>query len=100
MTIDNDGDIELGALTPASVASVGAVSGTTGTFSSTTQMTVAYSTYYARLPYYSKLTMIGSGAPAGSILQRGGPASKNCGIGGDGTSSYLCVSDGSNWIPV
>lgn len=89
MTIDNDGDVELGTITPASVAATGAVSGT-----------IVTSTYYAVLPYYSKLTMIGSGAPAGAKLVRGGDAAKNCGIGGDGTTIYECVSNGTNWVAV
>lgn len=73
---------------------IGGTTATTGTF------TVAYSSYYGRLPYYSRLTMIGSGAPAGSVLVRGGDAGKNCGIGGDGTTVYQCVSDGTNWYVV
>jgi hypothetical protein len=56
-------------------------------------------TYYVTVPYYSKLTMIGSGAPVGSVIQRGGDG-KNCGDGGDGTTVYLCQSTGSNWILV
>lgn len=70
---------------------IGGTTATTGTF------TTAYSTYYARPPYYSRLTMIGSGAPAGSLIIRGGPAVPNCGAGGDGTTVYACVSDGTNW---
>jgi hypothetical protein len=73
---------------------IGGSTGAAGTF------TIATSTYYGRLPYYSRLTMIGSGAPAGSMLVRGGPATKNCGIGGDGTTVYQCVSDGENWYAV
>lgn len=56
-------------------------------------------TYYATLPYYSKLTMIGSGAPAGSMLIRGGDGN-NCGNGGDGTTLTVCASDGTNWRKV
>lgn len=65
----------------------------------TTSVTVPIltSTYYVTVPYYSRLTMIGSGAPVGSLIQRGGPASGNCGIGGDGTTVYVCQSDGTNW---
>ena len=85
----SDGTVSLGATTPDSVASVGAVSGT-----------IITSTYYVTAPYYSRLTMIGSGAPAGSIIVRGGPAVPNCGAGGDGTNVYACVSDGSNWKAV
>lgn len=87
--LSSSGTVSLGAITPDSVASVGAVSGT-----------IVTSSYYARLPYYSKLTMIGSGAPAGSVLVRGGDAGKNCGVGGDGTTIYQCVSDGTNWYVV
>lgn len=54
------------------------------------------STYYVTIPYYSRLTMIGSGAPVGSLIQRGGDGA-NCGIGGNGTTVYVCQSDGTNW---
>lgn len=69
----------------------------------TAQGTVLYSTYYARIQYYARFAtgaakaMIGSGAPAGAVIIRGGPANKNCGIGGDGTVLYMCGSDGTNW---
>lgn len=86
--LDTDIDMNGGAIDNTVI---GATTPTTGTF------TIAYSTYYTRPPYYSRLTMIGSGAPAGSMIVRGGPASKNCGIGGDGTTVYACISDGDNW---
>lgn len=53
-------------------------------------------TYYATLPYYTRLNWLGSGAPAGSVITRGGPAG-NCGGGGDGTTVNVCVSDGTDW---
>jgi hypothetical protein len=53
-------------------------------------------TYYATLPYYSRLNFPGSGAPVGSLITRGGPAG-NCGGDGDGTTVNVCVSDGTNF---
>ena len=99
LTINDDGDVSLDTdldIDGGTIdnTTIGATTATTGNF------TIAYSSYYARLPYYSKLTMIGSGAPAGAILVRGGSADKNCGAGGDGTTIYECVSDGTNWYAV
>lgn len=53
-------------------------------------------TYYATLPYYTRLNFPGSGAPVGSMMTRGGAAG-DCGGGSNGTTVNVCVSDGSNW---
>lgn len=70
---------------------------TTIALESNISQSIIAATYYMTIPYYSRLTMIGSGAPVGSLIQRGGPANQNCGIGGDGTTVYVCQSDGTNW---
>lgn len=72
---------------------------TTIALESNISQSIIAATYYITAPYYSKLTHPGSGAPVGSIMVRGG-AANDCGNVQDGTTLTVCVSDGTNWIPV
>jgi hypothetical protein len=72
---------------------------TTIALESSISQSIIAATYYITAPYYSRLTFPGSGAPVGSIMVKGG-AANNCGGAGDGTTISVCVSNGTNWIPV
>jgi hypothetical protein len=54
-------------------------------------------TQYLRAQYFSKVTRPASGAPKGSVIVYGG-ATADC--GNNGTTINVCVSNGTNWLPV
>jgi hypothetical protein len=73
---------------------------TTIALESNISQSIIAATYYITAPYYSRLTFPGSGAPVGSIMVKGGASDQDCGTAGNGTTISVCVSNGTNWIPV
>lgn len=56
---------------------------------------------YIKTQYYIDSTRPASGAPAGTIIVKGGSTNRgDCGVVAGGTQFAVCVSDGTNWLPV
>lgn len=56
---------------------------------------------YIKTQYYIDSTRPASGAPVGSIIVKGGAANRgDCGVVAGGSAFAVCISDGTNWIPL
>lgn len=56
---------------------------------------------YIKTQYYIDSTRPASGAPVGSVIVKGGAANRgDCGVVAGGSSFAVCISDGTNWIPL